>query len=783
LSHPTPSNTLGRVAFVFVLTMGRPRLKLTFDVPEPRTLKERLVASADGSSWYTRPENSTITSDTTFLDNATKTLMLLPLPFGANWMTNFSGDYSRLAKSDYSLITASKWVEHHREATGDIFLESLGVNEVVTTTATYPQNQPIYISQFVYGITKSKVVLLECGWGSPGVGVSLRFSADGNVQIWKDTTFLKQYDFGNATSITGDTSGNVAGGKKAWTNEYMELCLIPGRARDLMILAGGVGSIVHTFADLDNDNTVQPITAAGSHFWWKVPSGKASVQCCPLHFETSGIAYGTQSQFLYPPATGTTFTTVPAYHEAGFGAQSVTFDLVDPHLTPFGQLFVPNGVRRDVIVRANLGGDGDSTPFIYGCDFYASRTATTTANSPFELMPYAASLSLQAPEGEAATLSFTARNGDKLQADGLAQPGFTGDRPVRLAIEVDTTDEDDNPVTLTIDLFRGTAAKPDIIRGGDDPATSETKTLLKWEARDRTAIFENHRFRSTLPYDGYSLVDAVTDLATMPGYAADDLYITADTTALPFAPPVKGQWKYLPERGESIQDWLQNKIHTDFAATWLTGWMPTKIPARATPIKYRYVWKRPDDLPQTPDIDLFWTRADALASGLTDGLALERVVTAVRELPEEAEANQVIVIGQDPGTLKFLYSQWDDAASQAPGTAPSSRPENWRGQTITYQLLDPSITTQDAADAARDIISDRIGTGRKLVEFDTAQLLVKDDGMPVWKGDLMRIYRPDMELYGWFRVLGLSFESEFEAEGFEKRRATYRTLFVEPDEE
>ncbi|RYG20128.1 MAG: response regulator, partial [Chitinophagaceae bacterium] len=97
------------------------------------------------------------------------------------------------------------------------------------------------------------------------------------------------------TYINVDNNGKTQRGKNALAGSFVNLSLIPCRARDLLVLSdfsGGSGGFSHTFADLSANNAVQEITPEGAHFWWRVPSGKASVQVAPMRFETAGIAYG-----------------------------------------------------------------------------------------------------------------------------------------------------------------------------------------------------------------------------------------------------------------------------------------------------------------------------------------------------------------------------------------------------------------------------------------------------------------------------------------------------------
>ncbi|MES2465208.1 MAG: hypothetical protein V4671_31970, partial [Armatimonadota bacterium] len=581
--------------------------------------------------------------------------------------------------------------------------------------------------------------------------------------------FLAQYDLGTYTD-TG-ANGRVQTGRKALAGSYVNLCLIPARARDLLVLSDSGGGFAHTFADLADDNTVQTITPASAPFWWKVPSGKASVQCSPLHFETAGIAFGNFTTLPHAPAGGRTFDDIGAHHGAGFGTQSVTYDLIDGDIAGLATAFVANGVRDNAIARATLGGDGDSTPFVYAVDFVCERVAGSTVDDPFDLTEYLTSLKWEVPEEGPATLSFTADDIDFLEGEGLDRPGLMHDRPVRLSI---TSIIDEDPVD--VDMFRGTAARPDIERGSGINRT--TKDLLSWAATDREMQFDLCRFRNCLPYDGYSLDNAVLDLVKLPGFSADDLEITPDSFALPYSPAVsKGEWKLCPERGDSVSDWL-GKIHSDYAGTWLVGWGPTNLPGEAPEIKYRYRMIRPDQLPDTPDLTIYFDTEDAVAGdGLDLETAIRQVVYRLSERSEEPEANQVCVVGFDPAAKRYITAQYDDAASQTPDTAVASRPSNWRGQLVSVQYIDPDLTTQDAVDRAKDIMQERLTAGRVIVDF-TCPLLMKADGLPVWKGDLLKAKAEGGDLYGYFRVAALSGQSLGEEAGQETREVVYTCVQV-----
>lgn len=694
-------------------------LTVEFDVAEPRVNKDRLVVSAGGAPDFTGWDLP-ISDSTVWCDPITRTLMLAPLCVTSSWRNTTTGNYARLTKADYTLTTSAAWKENHRGSAGAIWLEANGVNEVVNTTASMSANQPMYLNFYVSGIEElGDTTVLECGWGTRGGGstVWLKVRASGAITVYKGTTAVGVYD--SQFSISPGTKGST----KSTNGHGIPMLLMPFRRRDLMIYLGTTESVVHTFTDLDAGSTSNTITPSGV-FWWYVPTGRASVQCAKVKFETSGVAYGPKVSLRYAPATGRTASFVYASDSIGPGtASGVTTTLVKASDL---SAYTPDGTITDLRIKVAFSDTGDKTLGVYAMDAQFATTVTTTASAAVDVTNRLSDLSISVDEEGKTQVRMGTRQGSKMTTDGVKQVETLGDRPYRIALGA-------------VDIVRGTLQPPHLI-----PAEGLAYGIgdrLEWEGQDRGREFEDYTFTAAWPYDGVLLTDAIQDIFLAPGFSSGSLVMSTDSFELPYTPGVSlGEWQLYPERGDTAAVWIE-KLHADFAATWFKGWVPTLS-------GYRYRFQNPTDLSTTPALTLYRSREDAVAASVTAALVTSRVVRSESQYLYRAEANQIIVIGQDRRTKKIITSQYNDTASQTPGTTPASRPENWRGKTIRYQLIDPElITTQAAADRARDILRDRLTPTRHVLEWDSDILVRSTDDRPIWTGDVVRIYAKGRATY------------------------------------
>jgi hypothetical protein len=224
-----------------------------------------------------------------------------------------------------------------------------------------------------------------------------------------------------------------------------------------------------------------------------------------------------------------------------------------------------------------------------------------------------------------------------------------------------------------------------------------------------------------------------------------------------------------PDYFDTVGGYL-DKLKNDYAANYITGWMPTTS-------GYIYYWIDPALATTTPVVTLYQSIATATTAGVTEVLRPKRVVRAMSSHYETPEATQVQVVGQDPSTGLFITKSRVDGAAETASTAPASRPYNWRGRPVPYQLRDPTLTTQDAVDAACDILYSRLTTGRILIEWESDLLVLSSNNRPLWLGDVVRIMEPDgTTTKGDYRIIGIpsiDFVTE-QTSGFSVRKAVYR---------
>ena len=177
---------------------------------------------------------------------------------------------------------------------------------------------------------------------------------------------------------------------------------------------------------------------------------------------------------------------------------------------------------------------------------------------------------------------------------------------------------------------------------------------------------------------------------------------------------------------------------------------------------------------------LYQSVAAAAAAGVTAALQQKRVVRKMSAHYESPECNQITVIGQDPRTGDLIYSYDADDASQTAGTAPASRPYNWRGRPVPYILSDPSITSGTVAYQAMLALKDRLMTGRILIEWESDFLVLSATNRPLWVRDVVTIMQPDgTTIKGVYRIIAIpAIEFVVEAGVRQFRRAVYRGLYL-----
>jgi hypothetical protein len=285
-------------------------LLIEVDCPEPRPQKGRLIVAADGTTW------DMAKSSNVWLDPATLTLMLAPLPVTAAWRTTYSGNYTRYRKVDYTLTTSAKWKDIQIRASGDYFLQSLDVTERATLTTAWDANTGAFLALYVPSINGSDdTVVLKAGWGVGAAGsVEVWFTASGKASVYKSGVLVGVYD-NNDSNIAPQAATAASNGI---AGQFVTVMMIPCRRRELLVVTNFGLSFSHVFADLSPliANTILPAAT----FSWIVPVGQATVQVSRVFFETAGYAVSPIKKLRYAPPTGATFSSTYAYDGIGTGA-------------------------------------------------------------------------------------------------------------------------------------------------------------------------------------------------------------------------------------------------------------------------------------------------------------------------------------------------------------------------------------------------------------------------------------------------------------------------------
>jgi hypothetical protein len=700
-------------------------LKVELDNPEPRVKLGRLSVPLDGTLWDTSQ------GEDWWIDPITRTLMSAPLPITEAWETNFSGHYARFGLSDYTVATPSNWIEVGRRAAADKYIEGIS-GDLVRTSALMLSNQPIFLSFYVGGVQSigDKSVMV-CGWGEENSenSVWLRFRGNGTVVVYKSGEIVGTYSLEGGLVDPGaikNFGGSVAG-------KTVEVMLIPFRRTELLVVTNNGTGFSHRFTDLNFDLTTNVITP-NDYFYWYVPNGRASVQMALCKFSSSATAYSVVNTLRYPPQVGQTFLFSWANDQIGnnSGISLYTGSIVKEDLSAF----TPDGVIDNVRIKVTITTDNLTTVGFYAVDGYTNPTLTTTNDSPVDVTDLIHSLELSVDkEGRCSgTVGFFSP--DSLEDEGLEKPLITGDRPIRIKIG-------DFPLLL------GTATPPSLKK-----ATGSGGTLgdyIEYGIVDRNKEFEDLTLTSSVPYDGVEIDDAIADLLKVSGYTSSDWSISASSFKLPYSPDVSlGNWKYLPERGDTVSKWL-TYLHSTFCLNWKKGW-------RGQGTSYKYFFTDPADLPASSGITLYTSFDDARDACLNKYRAAHLVVRSEKISIIRPECNQVIVIGQDPATNRLITSSYNDAASQNPETLPGSRPDNWMGKVVTYHLIDPAITTQNSADRAVEVLVSRMTVQRTLNEIE-CDLLVRDSDSEgsddcIWIGDIISVVDGEGNSETW-RVIAI----------------------------
>jgi hypothetical protein len=718
-------------------------LALRLDPPQRRVKRRRLHVFGNGTNW-----DENLSQNVLVLPSGTA--IARPFCWDSTWETSFPavGNYARIGLAGHTVATPAQWTEVPRQGVGDIFLEST-TGEKATVTAAMEKNQPMYLRVYVPGVESlGERTVLTFGWGVQGAAGSVwvRLRANDTWVVYKGSEQVGVYSGQDGAVIEGKKKpGQQPGGLARRT---LAILALPHRRRDLEIVTNSAGSagVVHTFSDLDALGLSNTITPAGQ-FWWQVPAGlRASVQVAKVKFMSGARLYGPLRPLRWTINSPRTWLArwggdpltpvggaaiVPAnptlYVENQAGI--VVGDIAAP---PSGGFVTTTGARVRVDIPTTLDNAGT-----WGIHAFHSWTGPEesdidlTYNAPIDIAcTLQPGLTIRVPETGPATAEWTTDREETLTALGVAQPAVTMNRPFDLKIGAVT-------------LLRGTCSPVDMILSEGDTRT--TADEIGFTAADDEARMLNVEVPSPIPYDGAPLSDAAADVPIQAGIDPAELDVPADAFTLPYYPSVaSGSYQVWPEDGEVLERIL-GTLQEEFAYTYLRGWYPS-----AAGPKWRFV--DPAAMSATPDIHLFQSDEDALAAGVAAADVPYRTISRIRRKRVLPICNQVLIEGEDPHTGSAVWGQYDDAASQAAGTAPAARPENWLGEVVTEHAKSDLITTVASAVRAAGLAGGRITKVRKIVELD-AGMLIAPTNVPLWRHARARLWAPGRGSYEDLRIV------------------------------
>lgn len=709
------------------------------DIEEPRVGLGSLAVTAGGSEDRNAWDLSISTK--IWRDPSRKWAMPSPLPMTSNWVSTTTGDYARLAKTDYTLTTSSAWVENHRDVSGNIYLEGNGTNERVTSATTYSANQPWFISIYVPGLTGlHDQTILEFGMGTYGGSdtISLRVRANGVIVVYKGSTQIAydDLDFNAAKQSAG----------KSVAAQTVNMTIIPVRwyKRDgvtlssrgeLLITTDAGTSLAVQFDDLGSGDNITP----SGVIWWQVPQGRPCVQVAKCNFESSGIAlYGPAQTLRYAPDSPRTFSFTNWVGKVGTSSATATASLVTATgLTAYS----PDGTTTAVRVKVTAAG----AIALAAVDAYMEPTQESTYDDPKDITSAIESLSLSVDDwrsGGRTRLTLSARY-SALDDAGMLGLSSVPEWPFRLAIK------DMEATTPTeIDIFRGIIEldryeqAPGLANGASD--------LLTFTGEDRMRELDYGMVIDPLARDGQTVPAAILAILTDRGFDSSFVSASSSSYTIPIDDPVRGKWTECPARGDSHGEFLQG-IRERHAADWWLGWAPLSG-------GYLFRITSPSDLSSSVVATIYPSRPIAASVGsLSADNKHFRVYSSLSFHPVAPEANQVIVIGQRRiGDRRLILAQSNNSAAQDPTTAPASRPNDWTGRTKAVLEVNPGVTNQTQANDLLAALEDRVGVKRYICEFTVPAILIRNDfSRPVWTGDVVRIYTPSGTTYDDVRILAI----------------------------
>lgn len=645
---------------------------------------------------------------------------------GAFYETN-TGVYQKLGVGDFTGAAAAGWVVNDKSGVGGLpFLTNDAGSAALVSSSALGENQGFMVAVFNYSDGSSRQELLRFGISNTGdltAGVGFVWFNDNTVDIYK----------GGDLVATGSVASKENGGETR-ANQWTGLAVIPQRKREVLMLSipTGGGAFVHAFDDIDEDDST-PVILPAEKIWFEKVSGLPDVLVYPMRYYTAGQALSKRLAFARAPETGQT-SAATVYGWFHGVAQTVEL-LEDPSTT-----FVANGTRVNARIKVTLNGSATKTPSLYGSSVAFGTTYVDTDDAPLVITPYVPSG--QISFGETADSVVVGLDiarpetlEDELSTTGIRDSQF---RPIRLDAVTDAG---------AVPFIEGQIEVDHVASGKYADADRVVITTKDWWHR-----LEDFRFRDPLPLDGFAFEDAIGNLVQLVGEAPGGApVISATTLTLPdLSPPTAGEWSALIRAGDTIAEWV-NRLFQTYAPNWLYGFFPTSAGVRFKAIS-------PADLPTTAKAVLYQTHELALAALIADGVpsnlaqkqAANRLYSKMVRRRRPPVATEVNVTGLNGRTGEPEFAAVKiDINAENPATPLGSRPANWVGNKLVFGYADGLLNSQALVDACTDAYFDLVTQPRDIVQWE-GQMLFDDDGVPLWRGDVV-----ELDGTGFFRLTSM----------------------------
>jgi hypothetical protein len=682
-------------------------LDVFVDTAQTRIKRDRITTLIATDDWSDRFRNNV------WLDPVNSAAMLMPAPRSEAWATTYTGDYARLKATDYAGLSTD-WIQTDIAAEGDHWIKYIGetVAPLVKTTVNQPRNGSMYLAWFASNAASQDWIQIECGFGA-GDGtdaLSLRVWSGGTVEVWRGGVLDGVYQISGS-----NTSASTQ-------NQFVDLLIMPYRRRELLVSSNQGAGFTHVFDDIPT-NQNDPELWPSAPFWFKVPSGLAQVQCAPIRYATSGYIAGIKSFLSIAPEAGATYTPRVFADANGGGVISSLISVNDPAIP-----FVPDGLATECRIKIDLTGNGITTPMAYGAQNTYETITTSTPDAATRIDDYLTEARLSvgdSPSGQ--QFSITVREPAALSE---LVPNFTNivSRPVQF-------------VNGSSSFFTGLLTNVNYHEGYDDVISK-----LEIEIHDKWQLFEDYIFSDQVVLDDLNLSEAVAQICVASGIPRSFLVIEPTPFKLPQSDaPSKTNFACAISAGDRASEWLE-RLHSNYAGNWYMGWRPT-------PAGMRFYFCSVEYLGSESCYRLYPNSEAAIDNGADRAKLINYTYRSYKDELLPAESNDIWVTGWDTRSGRPIIGHRADKDAQNPELAPIDRGENWRGSPIKYGLYDHTIATQEALQKALDTMYDRLTVNRLVAEFET-DFLIKSDGTPVWRGDVITL-----EGKGNYRVRSL--ETQF----------------------